>query len=109
MQMDVLDAFRGFAIEPRRIEVVDIRHVGVQEVEALERETHTVGEPISNLAIPDGRGIRRDAGVLDEGPWAEVAKPDAAEYRVLRLRGDRTRYDTVERSGDVVAPGIVVG
>ena len=109
VRVDVVHALERLTRQPGRVEVVDIGHVGVEQIEALDCQAQLVGEVHANLSVPDRRRLRRDGPVLDERPWTEVPQPDAAGDAPGGFHGDRARDDPVERARDAIARRVNVG
>jgi len=83
--MDIVDAFIGFARQPRSVEVVDIGHLGVEQVVAFDHDASAARDAIADLAVPERRRVRSHAVVFDERPRAEVAQAETPEHRSLGL------------------------
>src|SRR5688572_2510686 len=108
VEMEVLHR-GGLAAQLRLEEVVDVRHLRVEEVEAFDEQPHTLRELVADLAVDDRRLLRLDAGVLDERPRAEVTEPQAAERArpdaSRRVDFDTGRDDAVQCTRDEVLAG----
>ncbi len=85
MEVKVFDRFR-LVFQSRFEEVIDIRHLGVQKVEALDSQPDAFRELVANLTVHDRRLFRLDAVVLEQRPRSEVAQPQAAERHRWRPR-----------------------
>ena len=51
MQMDVFDAFEGFAGKPRREEVVDVGNLCIEEVEAFKDQAELLVKLETDFAV----------------------------------------------------------
>ena len=109
MRVDVLNTVRRLAGQTRRVEVVDVGDLGVEEVERLQHETRLVRKPISNFAIPDRGALRGDTPILDERPRAKMTDAEAAEERLSWLDRQARRDHAVQRAGNLRPCGIVIG
>ena len=69
----------------RSVEVVDVRDVGVEDVEGLQHQAGFAGQSIAGFPIPQGRVPGAHAGVFDQRARAEMAYAKAAEYRLPRF------------------------
>ena len=83
--MDVFNALFRLVRQTRGVEVIDVGHLCVKQVERFQYETRLAREPVANLAIPDGRAVRRDGRIFDQRPRTKMANSNAAEQRLSRL------------------------
>ena len=86
VRMNIRDALGGFAWQSRWIEVIDVRDVGVEQVEYLQHDARAVGDAVSRFGIPQRRALRLDARTLDERSRTKVAHAKTAKQRPLRLK-----------------------
>jgi hypothetical protein len=93
MQMDVFYATFRLTGQTRRIEVIDVGHLGVEYVEGFKDETSFAREAAPNLAIPQRRTVRRHARILDQCPRTKMANSDTAEQSLFGLERQSGRDD----------------
>src|SRR5262245_57883541 len=96
MRVHVFDACRRFSWQPRSVEIVDIRHVGIEDVEQLEYHTCPGRDAIADLSIPKRSAVRVDTGVLNEGARTKMTDAQAAEQRLCRLHRHTRGNDSIE-------------
>src|SRR5262245_33978539 len=84
VEVDVVDPGGGLAREARRVEVADVVHLGVEQVERLDLEADPAPDLFPERQVEQARGGRLHAPVLDQRPRAEVAVAQAREPAVLR-------------------------
>ena len=77
MEVDVIDAGSRLALEPGRVEVGDVLHPGVEEIERIHGQFEPRCELPVGLRIDDGGRARADAVVLDQRARSEIAEEDA--------------------------------
>jgi hypothetical protein len=87
MQVYVVDTLSGLSGKTRRVEVVDVRHFSVKDIEHFEHDTCLIRKSISRFPIPQRRAPGLNAGVFDERARTEMANAKAAENRVLPFSG----------------------
>ena len=109
MRVQVVHPAVRLPAQARRVEVVDVRDVGVEQVERFERHAGALVDVDADLAVPDRRRFGRHAVVLDQRARAEVTQANAAEDAFRRLHRQGARDDPVERARNRVAGRIVVG
>jgi hypothetical protein len=108
MCVNVLHTVSRLAGQARCVEVVNVRDVGVEDVERLQYEAGIVRQPIGHLAIPERRALRVNAPVLDERARSEMRNAKASKYRPASLERHTGRDHSVQGAGDLRAGGIAI-
>ena len=108
MGVHIVHSLQRFSLETRRIEVVDVRHRRVQEVEHLERDGDAPVEADAELSVPHGLRIGPHGVVLDQGPRTEMAHANAPEQALHRLEREGAGENAVERTWNPRSGGVVV-
>ena len=80
MEMHIADAADCLAWEARRVEVIDIAVLGVEQIEDFERQPHAFADLVAGLEVDEPRRFRSNRGALDQRTRTEVAQPRAAEF-----------------------------
>ena len=108
MEVDVVDAAGGLAWQPRRVEVVDVAVLRVEEIEHVEREPRAVTEACSPLR----RFTRLVALERTDRPRRAAAARSTATARFRRccaaVDGRAAGHDSRHGARNEVARGIVV-
>src|SRR5688572_18993163 len=116
MEVKVLDR-RRLAAQARLEEIVDVRHLSVEEVVAFKRQPDLLGQLVPDFAVEDGCRLRLHARILDEGPRTEVPEPESSKWSFSHAAGRIHRHSSrdhaVERAwyerfvlGYVEKPGV---
>ena len=108
MGVHIVLPLQRFSLETRRIEVVDVRHRGVQEVEHLKRDGDAPVEADAEMTVPHGRRFGPHGIVLDQGPRTEMAHANASEQALHRLEREGAGENAVERTWNPRSGGVVV-
>src|SRR5262245_59602649 len=108
MKVDIFDSGQWLTGEPRGVEVVDVGHLGVEDVEHLEHLPRPRRQAITSFTIPDRRTVRGCAGVLDQRTRPEMTTAKAAKERLARLERHACRDDPIEGPGDAGSRWIVI-
>src|SRR5438477_4297996 len=82
MEMHVLDAARRLAGKTRGVEVVDVAHCCVEDVEQVGVEPQTRRDGVADAGIDRVRRLRADGVVFDERARTEVAVAQFARESV---------------------------
>ena len=109
MHVYVVDTFFDLSAKTRRVEVVDVRDSGVEDIEHVQHEACLVRESISGFRIPQRRVARLDVAVFNQRTRTEVTDTKAAEDRLAPVHRQSSRDDSIERTRHEVAGRIVVG
>src|SRR3954451_10211546 len=99
MEMLVRDAAERLPLQPRGIEVCDVIHLAIQQVQDIGAELDLPGRRVADLQVEQARCTRAFGIVFDEGPRPEVAKPRAAAPRALFIRNTRGQ-SALRRAGN---------
>ena len=85
MRVDIIDAFINFTRQARCVEVIDIRRVGVEDVEDFEDDARLAGQPLPGLSVPQRRALRHHARIFDQRARTEMTHAQTAEHGLARL------------------------
>ena len=88
--MHVVDSGRGLPRQAGCVEVVDVAHLGVQDVEDVEIEPHAGVDAVADARVHEAGGVGGHAVVFDERARTEVA--------VAQLPGEAAEVDDVQTS-----------
>src|SRR5436305_7018497 len=102
VEVDVVDARGRLSRQARGVEVVDVAHLAVRQVEDVEPQVEPVGEVIAGPRVEKARGVRARAVVRDQGPRDEIAQAQAAEEGAEAIERDTGRDHPLDSAGDVV-------
>jgi len=64
VEVDVGDSCRGLALQPRRVVVLDVACLAVEEVEDVERDPDVRGDPVADAQVGERRRGGADRVVL---------------------------------------------
>src|SRR6266850_8504708 len=77
--MEVLDAAGRLPAKARRIEVVDVAGLRIEEIESVDGDPRPPVELVADVEVDERRRLRRRRAVLEEWPRAEIPQSQAAE------------------------------
>src|SRR5579871_5239043 len=100
--MDIVDR-RALRRELRRVEIVDLVRVRIEEIEDVELRVPMLAEAIADARIKERRWTRAHAAVLDERARPEIAKAQSAIPGTEILDRHLGRGDDLRRFGDIAA------
>lgn len=103
MRVDVVDSIGRFASKTRRVEVVDVGDVSVEQVEQLEYDASPARDVVAGFAIPQRRRLGLHACIFDERARSEMPYADTPEERPARLNRNASRNHPIESTRNVVA------
>src|SRR5262245_4748045 len=100
----------GFTGKARRIIVINLAILPIEEVEGFGREGPILVKTITNLRAQQNGFSGTHAVIFKERTRTKVAHAQAAKKSPLArlLKGDAGSEDAFNRSGDVIARGIIV-
>ncbi len=95
MRVQIIDAFRRFARQSRRVEVIDIARLRVEQVESFHDNPRVPRNPNSDVAVEDRRLVGSHAAVSHERTRTEVTQAQAAEPPMDRFNSKPAGNDTI--------------
>src|SRR5262245_11381733 len=108
MEVDVVHSVDWLARQAGRVEVVDVRHLRVEDIERLEHESRFCTQAITDLTVPKRGALRCDTGILDQRSRPKVPTPKTAEERSRRFDREPGGDDAIERPRHTRSRTIIV-
>src|SRR6185295_8707120 len=102
VEMHVVNACGRFAGEARPVEIGDVVHLRVEEVEDLEAQPRPGCEVVAPFQVQQHRGGGANAVVLDQRPRPEVAHEEAGAKWTELVEGGAGGGGPFDGAGDVV-------
>src|SRR5712691_5433127 len=100
MEVPVGDAARGLSRKARRIEVVDLAGLRVEEIEGVEIDLDARVEDVADAAVESRGEARPDAAVGNQRARPQAAHTQRAEEARVGPERDARRTDEVRRARD---------